>query len=269
MSNKLQQKVISTGKAESTSFISEKAKLYFNKIVYRLFTLAITLSTATAAVAQATSTSGENNPTDDNIITIFQKGGWVMWPILALGIVGVGGSIAKLIQLNKLKEKDLENLADDLSQARNLAEALNICKKNNTAAANIYKIFFEFKEESLDKLAFKLMKEEDKIDGAANKYMEYINSIDNLATMFGFYGTISGAITAFKFLAMNGDKVAKISGGIAEALITTGGGLLVAIPIVALQRVIAHKISDIKSQTNQATLDVLMGEIKKPKSGKE
>jgi len=60
----------------------------------------------------------------------------------------------------------------------------------------------------------------------------WLATIANVAPMIGFFGTVSGMIIAFRNIAAHGDvEPSIVAGGISMALITTAGGLLVAIPI--------------------------------------
>ena len=60
----------------------------------------------------------------------------------------------------------------------------------------------------------------------------WLATIANLAPLIGFFGTVSGMIIAFQKIAEHGDvEPSIVAGGISMALITTAGGLLVAIPI--------------------------------------
>jgi biopolymer transport protein ExbB/biopolymer transport protein TolQ len=52
------------------------------------------------------------------------------------------------------------------------------------------------------------------------------------APFVGLFGTVIGIINAFTGMARGGGGIASVSAGIAEALFTTAGGLLVAIPAV-------------------------------------
>src|SRR5688572_32265771 len=57
-------------------------------------------------------------------------------------------------------------------------------------------------------------------------------TIGATAPFVGLFGTVVGIIRAFQGMATGGGGIASVSAGIAEALITTAGGLLVAIPAV-------------------------------------
>jgi len=57
-------------------------------------------------------------------------------------------------------------------------------------------------------------------------------TIGATAPFVGLFGTVVGIIRAFEGLGREGGGIASVSAGIAEALITTAGGLFVAIPAV-------------------------------------
>jgi biopolymer transport protein ExbB/biopolymer transport protein TolQ len=57
-------------------------------------------------------------------------------------------------------------------------------------------------------------------------------TIGATAPFVGLFGTVIGIINAFTGMARGGGGIASVSAGIAEALFTTAGGLLVAIPAV-------------------------------------
>jgi biopolymer transport protein ExbB/TolQ len=57
-------------------------------------------------------------------------------------------------------------------------------------------------------------------------------TIGATAPFVGLFGTVLGIIHAFEKMATSGGGIASVSAGIAEALLTTAGGLFVAIPAV-------------------------------------
>ncbi len=59
----------------------------------------------------------------------------------------------------------------------------------------------------------------------------WLATIANIAPLLGFYGTVAGMIIAFQAIAKAGDvEPTIVANGISIALITTAGGLLVAMP---------------------------------------
>jgi biopolymer transport protein ExbB len=62
------------------------------------------------------------------------------------------------------------------------------------------------------------------------KRLPLLASITNVAPMLGFLGTVVGMINSFEVIAKEGlDDPTKVAVGISIALITTAGGLIVAV----------------------------------------
>jgi biopolymer transport protein ExbB len=65
--------------------------------------------------------------------------------------------------------------------------------------------------------------------------ISYLNTIATIAPMLGLLGTVSGMIKAFGNIATMGmGNASVLADNISEALITTAGGLVIAIPAMAL-----------------------------------
>ena len=68
------------------------------------------------------------------------------------------------------------------------------------------------------------------------RYTEWLNLIGNLGPMMGLLGTVFGMIRIFDVIGSKGavGHIRDLAGGIAEALLTTAFGLIVAIPLLFL-----------------------------------
>jgi len=65
------------------------------------------------------------------------------------------------------------------------------------------------------------------------RYLGVLGTMGNIAPFIGLFGTVVGIIKAFRDLALSGTGgPAVVAKGIAEALVSTAGGLAVAIPAV-------------------------------------
>jgi biopolymer transport protein ExbB len=91
--------------------------------------------------------------------------------------------------------------------------------------------------------------------------MIWLATVANLAPLLGFLGTVSGMINAFQAIKVAGDvEPTAVAGGIAEALITTVAGLVIAIPIQFFHNLFASRIDRIivdMEEHTAAFLDVL------------
>jgi biopolymer transport protein ExbB len=91
-----------------------------------------------------------------------------------------------------------------------------------------------------------------------------LDTIVTAAPMLGLLGTVTGIINSFNILAITSGQATtqSISQGIAEALIATATGLVIAIPTIFFLNFFQKRVeSEAKklSQYGQAVLDVIRG----------
>ncbi len=88
--------------------------------------------------------------------------------------------------------------------------------------------------------------------------IEYLSVIGNIAPMVGLLGTVTGMVIAFQQVAITrgGAGAGDLAEGIYQALITTVGGLIVAIPSLAIYAVCRNRvdalIAEVAYQSQQA-----------------
>jgi len=85
------------------------------------------------------------------------------------------------------------------------------------------------------------------------RYLSILGTLGNVAPFIGLFGTVVGIIRAFHDLAVSGSGgPSVVAAGIAEALITTAGGLLVAIPAVVAYNYFLRRVKIIMTQIEAA-----------------
>jgi biopolymer transport protein ExbB/biopolymer transport protein TolQ len=113
----------------------------------------------------------------------------------------------------------------------------------------------------------------------------FLATIGSTAPFVGLFGTVVGIINAFRSIAATGSGgMSVVSGGIAEALVSTALGIFVAIPAVVAFNHFTGKIETFHVQMNRASsqlvnclfktpelkeLDVEVDEVKAPRVKKE
>lgn len=90
-------------------------------------------------------------------------------------------------------------------------------------------------------------------------HMRGLEMIATTAPLLGLLGTVIGMIKAFSKLGEAGARVdpSMLAGGIWEALLTTVGGLAVAIPALAVYYLLDSLIEKVRSQMRDVTVQVL------------
>lgn len=90
--------------------------------------------------------------------------------------------------------------------------------------------------------------------------IEYLSVIANIAPMVGLLGTVFGMIFAFQEVASSqgSARAADLATGIYQALVTTVGGLLVAIPALAAFAVFRNRVDQLVAEGSYMAQHVFM-----------
>ena len=161
---------------------------------------------------------------------IFVKGGPLMWPLLFCSLVSLTISVERgLFWWRRDRRKNDKLIEDILSHTEkgDLNAALSIGNDTPAPVARILVSGLVHRDYGL----------RESMEAAAVNEIEWmkrgLNIMDTIITMaplLGILGTVLGIIESFDLLGMSGIEDPKaVIGGIAQALITTAAGLLVAI----------------------------------------
>jgi|TARA_B100001094_G_scaffold70098_1_gene66605 biopolymer transport protein ExbB len=170
---------------------------------------------------------------------ILFSGGFIIWPIILLSIISLAIIIEKSWNLARdiVLPKDLTK--DIISQIKK--KSLTSSMKEKMAQDSIQgTIFFSLIEEKIkSKTNLRLRAEEiGRFEiNRLEKFMTLLGTIASVSPILGLLGTVTGMISIFSnLLALETNSIAPLAGGIAEALVTTAAGLIVAIPSLIFYR---------------------------------
>ncbi|MBN2009895.1 MotA/TolQ/ExbB proton channel family protein [candidate division KSB1 bacterium] len=91
------------------------------------------------------------------------------------------------------------------------------------------------------------------------KHLNVLGTLGNIAPLIGLFGTVIGIIQAFHALSTSASAgPAVISSGIAEALITTAAGLVVAVPAVVFYNMFLRKVGVVMTEIEAISKKVLV-----------
>lgn len=165
-----------------------------------------------------------------------QQGGAIMYILLLLNIVGMTIMLAKFFLFNKQKTT-LDVVAADLA---NKIEGPTEGKDNSTK--------------------IEMIKQELTLHmGKTEKGLNTIKIIASISPLLGLLGTVLGVLVAFQVMAEKGQSDPSLfAGGISMALITTVGGLLVAIPHFIGHSYLMGMLDDIESGLEKSIIGKLL-----------
>ncbi len=192
------------------------------------------------------------------IVGLIREGGGVMYVLTAMSILALAVIIERGWVLNKAKinvNEFLAKLRKALIVNRSLRDAIKICEQYRGPLASIMKAGLlkygqpkDDIEKTIETAALHEM-------GRLEKRLVVLASVANVAPLLGFLGTVWGMIQSFDALAEQGlSNPGAVAAGISVALITTAGGLAVAIPVQLaynfFMNSINNSIRDIETSTN-------------------
>jgi biopolymer transport protein ExbB len=192
------------------------------------------------------------------VFDLIRQGGPVMAPIILISLAAIGLIIERAIVFLRAREKrpdigawviermekgGMSELAGELgaSPSPEAQVLLDGVKCRNLPAAE--------REARMQARALREM-------GKLEKNVAWLSSVANIETLLGLLGTVTGMIRSFISLRLSGvADPSVLAGGIAEALITTAAGLLVAIPSHAAYHELVQIINKTTTRVEMASAD--------------
>ena len=194
------------------------------------------------------------------------RGGDIMLILIVLFVLGIVLSLVRIIYLLLWSIGDKEGELEDRFGRTNLSRYANDIIKSakdlendNNPIARVFEAGIKTKDRysshtppiSKDNLEFIIREdmeaEIERQEERLSKWTRAIEICNVLAPMVGFFGTIVGLIAAFmdwtnSAMAHDQIEVQDLAGGMYQAMITTAGGLIVAIVVSALLGIIFYRI---------------------------
>ncbi|MEM6278258.1 MAG: MotA/TolQ/ExbB proton channel family protein [Verrucomicrobiota bacterium] len=230
-----------------------------------LLTFGIFLFAVLAApdlMAQEGDAEGESKSLMDKIL----EAGWFMAPIGLLSLAMITLAVFNALQLSAkkfspagLKEEILANMAD-VRVRSSIDVAAQDPSYLGRLVATAYPLVDATDPETLgrgdveDAVADFAIREN-------SRYMSwigYFSVIAQAAPMIGLFGTVAGMILAFDTMGLSGGSdPSQLAGNISLALMTTAGGLVVAIPSIFCFYIFKNRFNKLVSEAQEVAIEGL------------
>lgn len=184
----------------------------------------------------------------------FQRGGVVMWPLLLSSMVGLMFIIERLIAMLRIPsltkaENYLVEVEEALRTGGRVAAVDKVGKSGGVLAFVFGSLLKRYDALLLEERDFEDMRRELLVtaDEATytyvGKFLNVLATVGQVAPLLGLLGTVTGMIRAFDAIAQAGvaGDPGIVAAGVAEALITTATGLIIAIPVLLFYRYAATR----------------------------
>ena len=180
--------------------------------------------------------------------------------VLVVLIIGLALCIERIIYLSLAtgnSDKLLNEIESGLGSG-GVDAAKEVCRNTKGPVASIFYQGLNRKDEGLDMVEKSIVSYGSVQMGMLEKGLSWISLCIALAPMLGFMGTVIGMIDAFDAIAEAGDvSPALVAGGIKVALLTTVGGLIVAVILQLFYNYLVSKIDSLVNSMEDASISLV------------
>ena len=187
------------------------------------------------------------------MIEIIQSGGEVMWVLVVMSVVALTVLLERLIVLQRApSEEQIERALDEVEQIvkqQGEKAAAEHCAQGGGLTNYVFlSLMKRYDVMVLEERDVNDMRDELVLTTTASsrkylgRFLLVLSTIATVAPLLGLLGTILGMITAFESIARAGTGDPQVvASGISVALLTTAGGLIIAIPSLILYKYLASR----------------------------
>ena len=162
-----------------------------------------------------------------DMIGIMIKGGPVMVPLLACSIIALTVVIERFLFWRRIGSRQSAEELLSLAERGELARAQELGRATDSPLARVLASGLAHKASSIPKALEVAAQKEVPV---LKRRLTILDTIITLAPLLGLLGTVTGMIGSFGIMSQAGiGQPHAVTGGVAEALIATATGLLIAI----------------------------------------
>ncbi len=179
----------------------------------------------------------EDQPIDAKILDLMLRAGsrWVLWLLIGLSLAAVAVMLERLwFFLQQRTPDSVMKAALEAMRKKGPEEAARLLVNQHSMQAVVVKSCLDRAKDgaaSVEEHRAAIVEQERQ---RYEKRLAFLGTLGNNAPFVGLFGTVLGIIRAFHDLSGNSlQGTQAVMSGIAEALVATGFGLIVALPAVA------------------------------------
>jgi Biopolymer transport proteins len=166
--------------------------------------------------------------------SLFAKGGPMMWVLLALGLLALVLTIERALYLHRgqIAAKAFVDGIKNIVAKRRLVEALTVCEEAPGPVAAVVKAALLHADDSAEAMRFHVQEAAVIELPALERRLGSLAAIAQVAPLAGLLGTVLGMAVTFLAFEKGGNyaTAGALSAGMWQALLTTAGSLMLAIP---------------------------------------
>lgn len=170
-----------------------------------------------------------------------------MYPLLISALIALTVILERLYVLGNAYQTPRSLIHEVLSKARasEIAQAREICARSRTPVTAVLTAGLEHFENPVSEMELSMKNRAEEWMPILEKRIEIIDTVITAAPLMGLLGTITGMMSSFQVLSEKGvNEPNAITGGVAEALIATATGLVIALVCLVAFNYLSAKVKE-------------------------
>lgn len=164
------------------------------------------------------------------------QGGWLMIPLGICSLIVLTLSLERLVALRRrrvIPRPFVRRFTECVEDGQlSYEEATEICQEFDCPVAEVFRAAVRRWGRPMFEIEQAVMDAGDRVSDGLKRFLRVFHAISNVAPLLGLLGTVIGMIEAFDVISSQESigRPETLASGISMALMTTAGGLAVAIP---------------------------------------
>ncbi|HHS12511.1 MAG TPA: MotA/TolQ/ExbB proton channel family protein [bacterium] len=188
------------------------------------------------------------------------KGGIMMPPLILASVIGLAVTIERALFLRRRRivKPEILDFIHRVETAEKIETAFESTSFGKGPFWNIIRKTLEFRHETREEMREAIADQGRQEARHLERGLVVLETIAGIAPLMGLLGTVLGMIKVFRVISEQGlGQTQALSGGIAEALITTVVGLFIAIPALVAFYFFNHRVEDLILEIEKHTSRLL------------
>ena len=192
-----------------------------------------------------------------------EVGGPILW-ILVIISIGAFAVVLERIVFFARNEKNVgSNFRDEILSLvanKKIDEAIALCDTKKSCVASAVKKFLQKAPKGIDVQDYEFILKEITIKETSpyESRLNLLASVISISPMLGLLGTVTGMIRAFTNISKYGaGDAAIVADGIAEALLTTAAGLMIAIPVIVVYNYLNRRLEKMENEIDDVVTNII------------
>ena len=192
-----------------------------------------------------------------------EVGGPILWVLVIISIGAFAVVLERIVFFARNEKNVGSNFKDEilsLVASKKLDEAIALCDTKKSCVASAVKKFLQKAPKGIDVQDYEFILKEvtNQEISPYERRLNLLSSVISISPMLGLLGTVTGMIRAFTNISKYGaGDAAIVADGIAEALLTTAAGLMIAIPFIVVYNYLNRRLEKMENEIDDVVTNII------------